>query len=75
MNKTMFKTRDGGDAIIFGNNVNEKRCYIGAYYTGEKWLPTDWCADGRWHNDLGHPRGLDLMFDNNKKNETSVSES
>lgn len=57
-----FKTRDGGDAVVFGTNKDSKRPYIGAYWTGEEWMPTTWKRDGTWYKEGGHPRGLDLML-------------
>jgi hypothetical protein len=62
MEQQKFKTRDGGEVIIFGTNDDARRCYIGVYYTGERWIPCDWLKDGRWHDKLGYPRGLDIIF-------------
>lgn len=57
-----FKTRDGGEAVVFGTNKASTRCYLGAYLSGDRWIPCDWKRDGTWHEDAGHPRGLDLML-------------
>ena len=63
------KTRAGGDAIIFGTNKLADRPYIGAYWTGEEWVPTTWKSDGRWSEKPGYPRGLDIIL-----NEATFSE-
>lgn len=66
-----LQTRDGGMAVIMSTDATNKRCYIGAYFTGDQWIPTTWLQDGRWHDKLGHPRGLDLHIP--KDNETTIS--
>lgn len=65
-----YKTRDGAPAVVFATDLTQKRCYIGAYQAGDKWYPTSWCKNGRWHDKPGYKRGLDLDM----KNETTVSE-
>jgi hypothetical protein len=72
MSATWHKTRDNLPAVIFATDLTKKRCYIGAYQSGEEWYPTTWCNDGRWHEDLGHPRGIDLMLG---EHETTVGKS
>lgn len=64
-----FKTRDKGDAIIFATTQDAPRPYVGAYWTGEEWIPTSWKIDGRWHDKPGYKRGLDLVL-----HETTVSQ-
>lgn len=63
-----FKTRDGGDAVVFATMVDSDRPYIGAYWTSEEWIPTTWKRDGTWHKKPGYKRGLDLII-----NETAIS--
>jgi hypothetical protein len=60
-----YKTRDGLQAVVFATDATKKRCYVGAYQSGDKWYPTDWCKGGRWHDKPGYKRGLDLMMENN----------
>lgn len=62
MSVAWFKTKDGGEAIVFATDHNWPRPFLGAYHTGTRWIPCDWMKDGRWHKELGHPRGLDLVM-------------
>lgn len=60
-----YKTKDGGQAIVFATDTTKKRCYIGAYLSDGNWYPTTWCKGGRWHDKPGYKRGLDLDMENN----------
>jgi hypothetical protein len=57
------KTRDGLQAVVFATDHTKLRCYIGAYFSGGDWYPTTWCKDGRWHDQKGYKRGLDLVLE------------
>ena len=72
MEPVILKTRDGGNAVVFNTVEGARRCYIGAYSTGEKWIPCDWLRDGRWHDKLGYPRGLDLILPKENNNKTAI---
>jgi len=65
-----LKTRSGLTAVILATDLAQRRCYIGFYISGGEWYPTTWLHDGRWHDELGHPRGIDLIME---KNEATVS--
>jgi hypothetical protein len=53
-----LKTRAGSEVKIFATDYKNPRPYIGAYYTGEEWIPVTWRRDGFFNNEK--PCALDL---------------
>lgn len=63
MSANWYKTRSGLPAVVFATDHDKERPFIGAYMTDNQWFPTTWRANGMWHPEPGHPRGIDLMMD------------
>ena len=45
---TQWVTRAGGDAVVFSMESGGSYPWIGAYFTGEEWVPCKWDATGRF---------------------------
>ena len=68
LNPIHCKTRDGTLAIVFSTFLGatelttEVKTLLGAYYTGEEWIPCSWYSDGLFMNSGSH-RAVDLILE------------
>lgn len=53
-------TRSGNRAIVFTDQGDGDRILVGAYWTGEGYIPCAWLSTGRWHPE--HFTALDLLI-------------
>lgn len=44
----VLMTKIGTPAIIFTKQAGGDYPIAGMYWNGGEWMPTKWCADGRW---------------------------
>lgn len=52
-------TTGGSSCIIISRNAGGDKPILGAYWTGDEWLPCKWDVNGRFLSDE-HPRKLDI---------------
>lgn len=63
---SIYLTYGGSAAAVFTKVGGGMKPWIGAYYTGESWLPCSWSDDGRFL-DSDTTTKLDLMLESNKE--------
>jgi hypothetical protein len=54
-------TRSGNRAIIYSDQGDDERILVGAYWTGNGWIPCSWLSTGRYKESIF--TGLDLLLD------------
>jgi len=54
-------TRDGAPVMLFAYFGEQERCYHGAWFAGETWMPCTWDRQGVYNADK-KTCGLDLMI-------------
>jgi hypothetical protein len=55
-------TRAGSKVVIYTDKGKGDRPIIGAYFSGEEWVPSTWRDNGRFNTEA--ERALDLMLPN-----------
>ena len=54
-----YKTRLGSPVKVWSNRNPGIYTIMGAYWSGEEWVPATWRHTGRWGDGLGSP--LDIV--------------
>jgi hypothetical protein len=61
-----IKLRGGGAVRLYHAEGGGDNCVHGAYYTGDRWIPSGWCIDGS-HRPDKKKSSLDIINEERKE--------
>lgn len=57
--KASYQTRAGSTVILHSENALGSRPLVGAYFSGEEWIPCSWLPNGSYIE--GEQKALDII--------------